>query len=272
MYAPPRARNRGVGPSFGRKVPLSNFELSPDGRFLVVGRAGSGKSTLARALAYSYRNVLVIDPKHEESLARSQTVYDVASFVALFPQRATRIVFRPDASLERAPDVGAVYARALAYGNTAIVNHEVMFYATSAWCLPELRRAQIAGRSRRVPLWNLTQRPIDVHNVILSETTHVFLFDLLLETDRRKVAGIVGPGALVAPDRPFAFGYYGPSTGGQLVRCDPLEVPNDPSDAGEPGHGHGHGPGRNLRRQSPDPDVQHSGPERPRRGRVVARR
>jgi energy-coupling factor transporter ATP-binding protein EcfA2 len=248
---------------------VPDFTVAPDGRVLVVGRAGSGKSTLARAMTAGYRNVVIIDPKHEESLAGGRVVYEPRAFAQLYPQRSTRIVFRPDAGLERAPDVDEVYARVLRFGNTAIVNHEVMFYATSAWCLPNLRRAQIAGRSRQVPLWNLTQRPVDVHNVILSETTHAFVFELLLESDRRKVAGIVGPGALEPPGRPFAFGYYGPSTGGGLVRCDPLEVPNDPADAEQSGDRHGAGDRRHLHHEGRHADLPRAGPVR-RRGRDLA--
>jgi len=38
------------------------FTIDPTDRVLIVGRSGSGKSTLARALFYTSRNLVVIDP------------------------------------------------------------------------------------------------------------------------------------------------------------------------------------------------------------------
>jgi energy-coupling factor transporter ATP-binding protein EcfA2 len=241
------------------------YQLGPTDRFLLVGQNGSGKSTVARALTAGYRSQVVIDAKHEESLSRSVTIYDAETFRQWFPQRARRIVFRPDPDDAGALDVGAVMLRVLRYGHTALVVHDAALYASAGWILPAYRRAQLIGRSIEVPVWSLVQRPTGVHNVLLSEATHVFLFRLALESDRTKIAGVVGPGALELPESEFGFGYYGPSTGGALVRCSPMEreAPNDPPDNRQPGTGDHHGDGRNLRDKMAHPNGQRPGPERP---------
>lgn len=233
---------------------MPDFHIGPTEHVLVVGQNQSGKSTLARALTWGYRNQVVIDPKHEELLPRSITVYTAGEFARVYPQRSTRVVFRPDAGLDRGEDVGEVMARIERYGRTAVVVHEAMFYANQGWILAPYRRLQVAGAGRGIPVWSLTQRPMGVHNVILSEARHVFLFDLALDGDRRKIAGIAGDGALDRPGVAFGFGYYGPTTGG-LVRCDPLEVMSAPPDARKPGDGHDHVDGRDLRPKGPHEDV-----------------
>ena len=252
---------------------MPDFTIGPGEHVLIVGQNQSGKSTLARALTAGYRNQVVIDPKHEETLARSVTVYSPGEFARTYPQRSTRVVFRPDAGLDRGEDVGQVMARVERYGSTAVVVHEAMFYATAGWILPPYRRLEVAGAGRGISVWSLSQRPITLHNVLLSEAKHVLVFDLTLEPDRRKIAGITGPGALERPGVPFGFGYYGPTTGG-LVRCDPLELErrtDDPPHPGQPGDRDRHGDGRHLPDQSPEPIVPGSGPERPGRRTLVRR-
>jgi energy-coupling factor transporter ATP-binding protein EcfA2 len=243
---------------------VPDFRIPPRDRVVVVGRTQSGKSTLARALTAGYQSQVVIDPKHREELARSHTVYDVAGFVQLYPHRARRIVYRPDPEARTPDDVDQVIRRILAYGQTAIVVHEAMLYASPAWILPAYKRAIVTGAELGIPVWSCTQRPTGVHNVVLSEAEHVFLFDLHLPSDREKMAGIVGVNALEVPNRPFAFGYYGPTTAGVLVRCSPLELPHAATHPREPGDRHDHGDGRDLPHEGDHPDGQHSGPLRPR--------
>lgn len=224
---------------------------------LIVGQNQSGKSTVARAMTAGYSSQVVIDPKHEESLARSITVYSPAEFGRVYPQRSRRVIFRPDNGLERGEDVDSVMARVERYGRTAVIVHEAMFYASAGWIVPAYKRLQVAGVGRGIPVWSLSQRPMGLHNVLLSEARHVLIFDLALEGDRRKMAGIAGDGALIRPSERFGFGYYGPLTGG-LVRCDPLELErrtDDPPDTGQPGDRDRHVDGRDLRAESTNPDL-----------------
>lgn len=239
-----------------------SFVIGPTERVVIVGRTGSGKSTLARAFTAGYSAQVVVDPKHEEQLARSIVTYSPRDFAQVYPQRSRRVIFRPDPEQLDFADVDEVIRRVLAYGRTVLVLHEVADFARAAWILPAYRRAVVTGRSLEVPTWSCTQRPNTVHNTVLSEAEHFFLFDLQLEGDRDKMAGIAGPGALTRIVAPHAFGYYGPSTQGELVRCDPLELPagspsppapgggaSGPSDDRQPGRDHAPGDGRHLGRQ-----------------------
>ncbi len=200
------------------------FLIGPTDRVLIVGRTGSGKSTLARALFYGHRALVVIDPKHEELLGRGLVVGSAAEFRAAYPQRSTRVVFRPDPEDPRAADVDEVIRRVLAYGNTCLLLHETIDYASPARIVPALRRAVKTGRTRGVPVVVCSQRPMGLHNDVIAEAEHVFVFDLALEGDRDKVAGIVGDGVRERIGRPFAFLYAGPGTAGDVVSCEPLHL------------------------------------------------
>jgi DNA helicase HerA-like ATPase len=198
------------------------YEIAPSQRVLIVGRTQSGKSTLARVLSYGYRNLLVIDSKHDELVPRAAIVHSAGEFRQLYPQRTTRAVLRVDPN--NLDDVDEVIGRALHYGNCRIVVHEAVDFATATRILPMLRRAAKVGASLGVGLTTCSQRPKGLHNDLIAETEHVFIFDLQLPGDREKVAGIAGEGALVRVTEPFGFLYYGPTTGGDVVRCAPLHL------------------------------------------------
>lgn len=199
--------------------------IGPTDRVLICGFSGSGKSTLARALFYGQRNLVVVDSKHEEELPRSLTVFDSAGFRQAFPQRSTRILFRPDPDDVKGVELDKVCRRVLVYGRTMLLIHDVGEYATATRIVKGLRRMEMLGRSVSAPVVTLAQRPIGLHNDILAEANHIFAFDLSLEDDRRKLAGIGGPDFLTASAERFGFLYWGrTTTAGRVVVCPPLKV------------------------------------------------
>lgn len=205
--------------------------IGPTDRVLIVGRTGSGKSTLARTMFYGSRSIVVIDPKHEEVLARGQIASTPAEFRQLYPQKSTRIVFRPDPEDKRASDVDEVIRRVLRYGRTRLLLHETVDYAKPVYIVPALRRAIMTGRSLMVPVVSCSQRPVGLHNTVISEAEHAFIFDLSLAGDREKLAGVAGDGALERVGVPYRFLYFGPSTNGDVVQCPPLELSSGSSPA-----------------------------------------
>lgn len=204
---------------------MSEILIRPDEHVFIAGATGSGKSTLARTLFYGYSRLVVIDPKHEELVPRALVTYTPAEFRQAWPQRSPRVVFRPNPEDPKHRDVDEVIRRVLATRRARIVLHETADYATPAWIVPALRRALMTGRSLEVGIGACSQRPIGLHNAVLSEASHLFVFRLSLEGDREKLAGVMGPAVLAPPATPYGFLYGGPATGGVVVACPPLRVP-----------------------------------------------
>lgn len=205
---------------------MTEFVIGNTERAVIVGRTGSGKTTLARVLCGGYRSLVVIDPKWRFELPRTVTVVGSASdFAQVYPQRSQRVIYRPNPEDQDHADVDTVIRRILHYGRTALLIDEAMEYATVGRIMPAYKRAITQGRELFVPVISCTQRPIGVHNVILSEAEHMFAFDLQLEGDREKlVAGNGAAGFLERPGAPFAFLYAGPATGGVAIHCPPLVI------------------------------------------------
>jgi hypothetical protein len=64
------------------------------------------------------------------------------------------------------------------------------------------------GRARHVSIWQGNQKPIYLPHAALSEADHFFVFDLLVKSDREKVASILGNKVLKRPTDPHGFWYY----------------------------------------------------------------
>jgi hypothetical protein len=144
-------------------------------------------------------------------------------------------VFRPNPEDHRADDLDEVIRRVLAYGRTCLLLHETVDYANPNRIVPALRRAVKTGRTLGVPVVACSQRPIGLHNDVIAESDHVFAFDLALEGDRQKIAGVGGPGFLERPRERHGFLYYGPTSGGRVVACPPLAAPrSSPALAAQP--------------------------------------
>ncbi len=210
-------------------------------RQLIVGRTQSGKTTLVQIMIAGYSSVVVIDHKRLFVLPRSVTVEGLAAFRQTWPQRARRVVYRPDPAAHRGEDVGAVIDRVLAHRGcsgpdgepascTALVIDEAMELCNQAWILPAYKRAITQGAAKLVPVYSVTQRPIGVHNVLLTEAEHVFAFDLAGDGDRAKLAAFYGAELAERPAEPYAYAYAG---GGRVVRYRPLDLAPTPRPAAD---------------------------------------
>ena len=105
-----------------------------------------------------------------------------------------------------------IIRRVLRYGRTALLVDESVGLADTARIVPAYRRAIVTGRELYVPVISCTQRPTAVHNVVLSEAEHYFVFDLQLD----------GASAVPHPARQPAGARFGVHEGPE---ADPLHDP-----------------------------------------------
>lgn len=244
-------------------------------RIVIFGRTQSGKTTLVKRLVAGYSSLVIVDPKRRFELARAVIVDGRPdAFAQTWPQRHRRVIYRPDPAAKRGEDVALVLARVRAYGRTAVVVDEAMEFSTSGWILPAYKALITQGAELQIPVYSLSQRPKGIHNVILTEAEHAFVFDLASAGDREKVAEFFGDGAVERPGVPYAFLYAGTHTAGEVLWIPPLELKtadpraaqpvNEPTDggradaspdAGKPGHGDLPRDDRNPREQVAAPTV-----------------
>ena len=205
------------------------FPIGTGDRVVVVGHTGSGKTTLTRRMVGGLSSLVVIDPKYRFWLppdprrAPAQVVTGARAFAQVWPHRALRVIYRPDLNDARHGDVNDVMARILNVGRTCLLVNEAMDYANATTILPAYRQCVVRGREAEVRVISETQRPTGVHNTVLSEAEHFFLFYLMLQTDRHKMAGLMGEEVEAPMAQDYSFLYRGPATGA-VVRCQPLVV------------------------------------------------
>lgn len=209
--------------------------LEPDQRAFVTGRTGSGKTWLATAWiargATPWRQGIAIDPKHVlggRELPGWQVVIGCDNALRLWGREHPRLIVRPVlGDYER----GAGYDR-LAYqvlmhsrcgASAGWYDDEVLNAAPAGRIQPGLERLLTEGRGRCVPVVAATTRPIGVHNKLLSEASHLVIFNLNLPGDRRKLASFAGE-QLLDPrllTEPHTFAHYA-ADAGTLTLYDPI--------------------------------------------------
>ena len=72
-------------------------------------------------------------------------------------------------------------------GNIAIFLDEAADVCSSSQIEPYHKKIMTRGRSRGIGIINCSQRPRMIHNSLVSESEHFFIFRLFLSTDRDKL-------------------------------------------------------------------------------------
>lgn len=75
---------------------------------------------------------------------------------------------------------------------TTVVVDEAMHWSTKSTIPYGMRLLITAGRGRQIGVWACSQRPVEVSNFFLSESTRRVLFKIELEDDRLKIAPLMG--------------------------------------------------------------------------------
>lgn len=203
------------------------LHLALDQRAFVCGRTGSGKSYLARRWVRGWRSGVAVDHKWNgippAELPGWQVVDGFRAALEAWP-RIPRIIVRPHpGDLERGAGYDELAQRVLRAGWTGWYDDEVANVAPIGRILTGLERLYGEGRARQVPVVVATQRPIGVHNKLLSEADHLVIFQLQLPGDRDKLASFAGE-QLTDPrllQERHSFAHYRADTG-ELTVYGPL--------------------------------------------------
>lgn len=191
-------------------------------RVTIVGRAGSGKSVLLRSLIRRYSRAVLIDYKGDDPLPDWHHSRGAAEFVRDFPARSTRVVAQQAPFEDSVEWFDRVCRHAFRIGAVAVGIDELPPELTvGGQKSPGLEVLYKQGRSRQVLPIGCVQRSYAIPLVMLSEATQLYVFQLLLPEDRKRIRDVIGE--FPTPRSKHGFVYAQPGLGA-AVECAPLSI------------------------------------------------
>lgn len=206
--------------------------IGTDEHVFVAGMTGSGKSFLAEVYLAGYQNVIMLDTKGQVYERRRKgenpwrglkegkdfTVIERLEEVEFV--KTPKIIYAPRFEEQEKEYYDALMKYVYERENTILWIDELMSVAEGPANYPRYLKALMTrGRSKNVSVWALTQRPMDIPSIIFANTTHFFIFDLMLPQDRKKVSEGTGyPDFLDNPGK-YNFWYLKIGSGREPVKA-----------------------------------------------------
>lgn len=205
-------------------------EIKTTEHVFVAGRTGSGKTFLAQKYLVGYDHVAVLDTKGMLTWPevpgtkwgkgdQSHVLIDGGKELTIVDRitdlnflETPKVIYRPRWE-ELTPEYyNEFFKWCYKRRNTVVWIDEVMSVAT-ATSYPEFLKAILTrGRQLHVACWALTQRPSGIPIIVMSEATHLFVFDLNMPVDREKMAFVTGDPTLLNKPGFRNFWYFNAAT------------------------------------------------------------
>jgi len=189
------------------------IKILPSEGVTVLGMKGSGKTEMLKFLIKATRptgtrRIVIQDTKQTGDFKEWPSVNNLKDLHKLVAENPIS-VYAPDREEKYNPEFHeALYDWVFERWNTCIVIDELTSIVTGNQTPAAYRDLTDRGRARHVSVMQGNQKPIYLPHAALSEADHFFVFDLLVKSDREKVASILGNRVLKRPEDPHGFWYY----------------------------------------------------------------
>lgn len=195
------------------------IKIKSSDRIFITGMTGSGKSVLMKQLLIpQLQNLVLYDYKHEIELPEAVYFHDVQDFKR--QPNEPCIIYRSSSGGDKEFD--ALCRQVFYRGSNTLVLDEIASHMTPMKILPWHDTIMRLGRSKNVGCINCTQRPRITHNNVISQCEHFFIFKLLQDSDKKKMAEFCGAEVLRPIDK-YWFWYYNIAMD-RPVLCPPLKI------------------------------------------------
>lgn len=202
--------------------------IKPNEHVFIGGRTGTGKTWTARKYLAGFNHVAVIDTKGEFAWPEigfhriehsngsisyrndnPEEVTLVEHIEGLGKSKTPKIIYRPVFS-ELKPEYYDIFFQwVYLRRNTTVFVDEAMSISPNPSVIPEYYKACLTrGRELNVGVWSASQRPSGISQLIISESNHIFAFDLNMPQDRKKLAEVTGAIEFLEKPGIYKFWYY----------------------------------------------------------------
>jgi hypothetical protein len=198
-----------------RTIKRLRIDIEPTDRAFFCGTTGSGKTTLALQGIYSEPVYTIFDPKADIIIPGVEIVETYN------PRLKRQIIYEPEGTSEQSAweaQCKLLYESRI----PQIVYLDEVTAMSPAKNMPFYLGKMIRlGRGRGLGVWSASQRPVDVPNALLTESTHYFVGFLNYPPDIDKIVSMTTPRLReFIPTDFYAFIYYNKRTR-SLIRITP---------------------------------------------------
>ena len=197
------------------------FKISPSDRVSIVGKTGSGKTYLARRLLAGmareakklpfYYPIIILDNKGRLETFRGfgKRIRKLKALRQALVSSTPIITYSPEEGEQNEKYYTGFFDFLYNLNMPMLVYVDELALVGTGNDMPEsYEKFMKQGRERMQSLWAATQNPVFVAHDFFSNADHFFIFDLLLETDRNKMAAFAGAPVKERPEEKHGFWYF----------------------------------------------------------------